>query len=197
MGYCLEALVTATSAAETQPLPSVPLRQSLSLIPLPRDVHKQSDDAVLHMTDMFFYLSSKIQDLAVRISYHAPVAYLEAELFGGTGSQAAVVWHQGAVVLGPMIYDNEPGGRSSYQVGEIQTWPFNSALRFLGVQASEDVDEFDTVDLGRHRHTEGWTPTIPASTQDAMGSESSRDDDLGSGDTKREGEASAYRPELT
>jgi hypothetical protein len=131
---------------------------------------------MLHMTDMFFYLSSKIHDLAVQISHQAPVAYLEAELFGGTGSQAAIVWHHGAVILGPMKYDNEPGGQSSYQVDGLHTWPINSSLRLLGVQVSEDADEFDTVDLGRHRHTEEWTATIPPSIQDSSGPGSSRDE---------------------
>jgi hypothetical protein len=32
----------------------------------------------------------------------------------------------------------------------------NEALRMFGVQASPEIDEFDTVRLGRHRITEEW-----------------------------------------
>lgn len=161
MGYRLEGLVTSTAAAETQPLPHILLRQGFSLIPLPHDVHEQATgDGMLQMTDVFMSLSRKIHDLAVSISYKAPVAYLEAELFAASGTQAAVVWHDGAVVLGPIIHDTESGGLWAGQ-GQRCSWPFNTALRMLGVQSEDDNDEFDTVDLGRCRRTEDWISSIP------------------------------------
>jgi hypothetical protein len=35
-------------------------------------------------------------------------------------------------------------------------WAFNQALRNLGVDRGEAFDEFDTLNLGKHRHTENW-----------------------------------------
>jgi hypothetical protein len=42
-------------------------------------------------------------------SAHAPVAYIEAEFFGGTDKQHAQVWDNSTVVLDPLhLYENEP-----------------------------------------------------------------------------------------
>jgi hypothetical protein len=38
-------------------------------------------------------------------------------------------------------------------------WAFNRALRTLGVIRGEEIDEFDAVNLGTHRHTEDWQIT--------------------------------------
>ncbi len=36
---------------------------------------------------------------------------------------------------------------------------FNQALRQLGVDRGEAFDEFDALNLGKHRHTEDWQDT--------------------------------------
>jgi hypothetical protein len=38
----------------------------------------------------------------------------------------------------------------------VASWAFNQALRQLGVTRGTAFDEFDVVDLGRHRYTEDW-----------------------------------------
>jgi hypothetical protein len=38
-------------------------------------------------------------------------------------------------------------------------WAFNQALRNLGVDRGAAFDEFDALNLGRHRHTENWQTT--------------------------------------
>jgi hypothetical protein len=59
-------------------------------------------------------------------SANGPVAYVEAEFFGGTGEQHAQVWDNGAVVLGPLhLGENEP-------IPPTGT-PISQALRRLGV----------------------------------------------------------------
>lgn len=63
------------------------------------------------------------------------VAYVEAEYFGGVGEQSAVLWRDGV----------------REELGSI-----NEALRALGVRGIAGRDEFDTVDLGRHRSTQDW-----------------------------------------
>lgn len=83
------------------------------------------------------------------------IAYLEAEIFGGTGAQAMVLWRGGEVCLGPVATEftaTAPDPSSSRQ------WPFNQALRELGVDRGDAFDEFDALGLGRWRHTEDWLP---------------------------------------
>ncbi|MEV6305855.1 hypothetical protein AB0M02_41015 [Actinoplanes sp. NPDC051861] len=71
-----------------------------------------------------------------------PVGYVEAEYFGGVGSQRAVLWDAGELVLGPLFEGS----------------PISQLLRRLGVEPVGDSDEFDAVGLGRHRETEDWLP---------------------------------------
>jgi hypothetical protein len=68
------------------------------------------------------------------------IAYIEAFFFGGQGTQACSLWNTG-IVLG------EP------RVG-LQS--INIALRFLGTKRDKDLDEFDTLNLGKFRKTEDW-----------------------------------------
>lgn len=79
-----------------------------------------------------------------------PVAYVEAEYFGGIGSQFAAVWRGGTLVLGPLALAEDeprpaPGGS-----------PISQALRHPGVSADGHYDEFDAIRLGRHRSVEDW-----------------------------------------
>jgi hypothetical protein len=62
-----------------------------------------------------------------------PFALVMTDYFGGTGAQWACVF---------------VAGRRTGGVRDI-----NAALRALGVRAADGADEFDTVGLGRHRHT--------------------------------------------
>jgi hypothetical protein len=79
-----------------------------------------------------------------------PVAYVEAEYFGGVGTQAAAVWDGGDLVLGPLV---EPEGSPAPR-GERT--PISQALRRLGADAAGHYDEFEAVGLHRHRHLEDW-----------------------------------------
>ncbi len=72
-----------------------------------------------------------------RLARDAPAAYVETDYFGGAGEQAAVAARDGSVVYGPR--------RAGH--GTI-----NEALRILGVRKRKDLDEFDTVGLGRFRN---------------------------------------------
>ena len=68
------------------------------------------------------------------------IAYIEAEIFGGIGAQAHVIFDRGAA-LGPAV---------------VSQFAINEALRALGVKASGVFDEFEAVGLGQHRHTDEW-----------------------------------------
>jgi hypothetical protein len=101
----------------------------------------------------FWHLSAGVEALARRVSHTGPIAYLEAEMFGGVGTQATVVWLNGEVWLGPATtqFGWPPPDRAT-----SPNWAFNQALRQLGVTRGAAYDEFDAAGLGRHRHTEDW-----------------------------------------
>ena len=101
----------------------------------------------------FWYLSAGVETIARQVSHTGPIAYLEAEMFGGTGTLATVVWLNGEVWLGPATtqFGWPPPDRAS-----SPRWAFNQALRRIGVTRGAAFDEFEAAGLGRHRHTEDW-----------------------------------------
>src|SRR5215472_425589 len=101
----------------------------------------------------FCYLPAGVEALARQVSDAGPIAYLEAEMFGGVGTQATVVWLNGEVWLGPATtqFGWPPPDRAT-----SPHWAFNHALRQLGVTRGAAFDEFDAAGLGRHRHTGEW-----------------------------------------
>jgi len=106
----------------------------------------------------FWYLSAGVEALARRVSHTGPIAYLEAEMFGGVGTQATVVWLNGEVWLGPATtqFGWPPPDRATNP-----HWAINQALRQLGVTRGAAFDEFDAAGLGRHRHTGDWVGRHP------------------------------------
>ena len=86
---------------------------------------------------------------AGRQSQMAPIAYVETDYFGGGGTQSALAWVGGALVLKPMTVDAAAQRRRP-----AMTWPINAALRTIGIKAAPSMDEFDTVGLGRFRSNE-------------------------------------------
>lgn len=185
MGYELTALAGGSEAiaAAAEAVRSSParLRQGFLLLPVTDEVFDQlGRGGERPYGEMFWFLSGGIAEVAARASSVSPVAYLEAELSGGTGTQASVVWEAGEVVFGPVKTDFRPtdaprrrgirglalrlrgGGEPARE-----DWPFNAALRCLGVETGAADDMFDAVDLGRHRHTDEWAAEAdsdPAST---------------------------------
>ena len=81
---------------------------------------------------------------AAALSRLQPVAYVAAQFFGGTGAQAATLYRH---------------GREERQF-ETGYGAINEALAALGITAEPPKDAFDTLGLGRFRHTEDWLRTI-------------------------------------
>jgi hypothetical protein len=69
-----------------------------------------------------------------------PLAYIEAEYFGGEGGQSGIIWK-----------DGKRTAEFAYRQEVI-----NNVLRYFGIIANENQDEFDTLGLGRHRNTRDW-----------------------------------------
>jgi hypothetical protein len=158
VSYELRALAgeyeLAAEAARGTPSTGVELPQGYGLLPVTDHMLDHlGGDAAGPFGDVFWFLSSGVDALARRISLTGGIAYLEADIFGGTGTQAVVLWRNGQVCLGPVKTEftaNAPDPSSNPQ------WPFNQALRELGVDRGGAFDEFDALGLGRRRHTEEW-----------------------------------------
>lgn len=124
-----------------------PLRQRLGLLPATEDVFPELADA--RPEDGPFDLMSDA--FAARLdawSRHTPVAYVEADFWGGDGGQTAALWEDGRLTWGPE-HVWIPGGPS-------ENWPINAVLARLGAIPAESLDLFDTVGFGQARDMEDW-----------------------------------------
>jgi hypothetical protein len=127
------------------------------LLGLVRKESKALDGRVLG----FELLSVPIFQLGLELSQRGAVAYVEASFFGNHGGQDAIVWEHGSVLMAPV---HSCDGRACSPASEPRRtapdappcFPINEALRRLGVEKNGEVDEFDAVQLGRHRNTENW-----------------------------------------
>ena len=81
-----------------------------------------------------------LKTLGSKLSEAGPVAYCEAEIFGGSGLQATVVFVDGKMVGEPAVGD----------------FMINDGLKAIGVKIENGGDEFLAVGLDRHRITEEW-----------------------------------------
>jgi hypothetical protein len=83
------------------------------------------------------------------LARRGPVAYVEAEYWAGIGWQAAAVWQDGGLVLGPLFDTNDPEERARGRLAApAPRGPINLALERLGVRPAPGTDAFATVRLG-------------------------------------------------
>ena len=59
--------------------------------------------------------------------------------------QGAIAWDKGEVVLGPLF---------------AEFGPINKVLNLLGVEVGTAFDEFEALELWKHRQTEDWLKEI-------------------------------------
>ena len=152
MPYSICGLVVRSH--EVEPLNSssltfVRLMENLSLLPIEqKHILLIDGDETEARADFEINIPTWLDGLARRFS---ECAYIEADIWGGTGMQAGVVFQGGQVFKGPVI--------SSAAI--------NFSLRHLGVVSGSDEgflsalignhkDAFDKVGLGRFRSVEGW-----------------------------------------
>ncbi|MER5431176.1 hypothetical protein [Streptomyces sp. NPDC002588] len=154
MSYSLRAVITGPDvlrdiAREVPAARSAPLAQGLSLLPMTEDLFDSVTNGDATRPLGFHWLPGGFDGRLAAWSAAGPVAFVEADFFGGVGEQRAAVWAGGRLVLGPL------------DVGEDDPFPpagspISQALRRLGVAAPAGEDEFSAVGLGRHRHSERW-----------------------------------------
>ncbi|MEV0740116.1 hypothetical protein AB0I51_30215 [Streptomyces sp. NPDC050549] len=154
MTYVLRAVIAADellrAAARSVPGARVAsLAQGLSLLPMTEEVFDAVTDGSATRAPGFWRLPEGFERKLAEWSAAGPVAYVEAEYFGGVGEQRAVVWADGAIALGPL---DDPAVRLS---------AISQALRRLGATSGPARDEFAAVGLHRHRYNEGWISTSP------------------------------------
>ena len=154
MGYVLEAVIAREELlrAAARHLPAAQVAtvgQGLSLVPMTKELFDAVTDGSPADLLGFWRLPGGFGGLLAQWSTAGPVAYVEAEYFGGVGEQRAAVWADEAVVLGPL---HAPEGRPFPSAGS----PISQALRRLGAMAGAAEDEFSAVGLDRHRGNEGW-----------------------------------------
>ena len=141
MPYTIQALIgEEADAFNAAPSGSsvISLPQSKGLVPLTKTVRHAHQIPFLPLTD-----EGALELPCILHEIAAPairMAYIEAEIFGGDGMQAAAVWEKGTLVFGPVVAIDA----------------INQALRILGVTKNGRFDDFDAIDLGRYRDTEMW-----------------------------------------
>lgn len=162
MAYELRAVIAEMDiverlASDWHLASAVRLEQGYGLIPMTDELHAD----IIELADCddtspipeFGHFSQGLLKVIERASNRGPVAYVEAEFFGGPGFQSAAVWFKGRFTLSPV--------RSN----PASSYPFaiNLALERLGVVNAAGKDAFDTLGLGRYRATSDWTPQLPNS----------------------------------
>jgi hypothetical protein len=156
MGHSLEAVIATEFvlqelAGSIKEAHVVPLGQHLSLLPMTDALFDAITIAGAPQLDGFWKAPAGFGSALTACSVAGPVAYVEAEFFGGLGTQSAQVWDGGKVVLGPLhLAEGKPLPADGS--------PISHALRQLGATRSDHADEFAAVGLGRHRETEDWLP---------------------------------------
>ena len=119
-----------------------PLGFGLSLIPwLKAETHESLEPFQVGEKTRTVRLDPDTERSLHDASIDGQLLLIATAYFGGFGGQGAVMFQGGETVHGPNWADAET---------------INEALELMGVQATDDKDQFDLLGLGRHRHTAGW-----------------------------------------
>ncbi|WP_157597676.1 MULTISPECIES: hypothetical protein [unclassified Rhizobacter] len=129
-----------------------PLSQGMALVPMTAHVESALRESEFPALDPSSPLAGDmvagIAALAARLSALGPVVYAATFIWGGEGSQDAIVWEGGEVALA--LHDGKD---------DPSKWPdsaISRALRKVGVRAAERQDEFDAIGFGLHRSNDAW-----------------------------------------
>jgi hypothetical protein len=172
MGYDLQAVIGRERILKSQQsvfekLEIVALYQDFVLIPMKSELLAEinaSEGAASLRSDSFpdfsqgfnpDKLSAPVVHWLKDLSSSGPVMYCEAEFFGGSGGQLALIWENREVVFGP-ICTTWGQADPRLNVTSYKDLAINRALKKLGITSAASSDEFDTVGLGRYRHIRDW-----------------------------------------
>lgn len=145
MGYYFRGIITSIDSIDLyrnryRNQVIIPLINSLVAIPLTDDLFDEINTNQEMTKTNYEYLTDQIGKFCSEISESSRTAYIEAEYFGGVGSQNGIVWKSEEVIFEETLSNNA----------------INKSLAILGVMRLKGKDEFDTVQLGRHRFIDDW-----------------------------------------
>ena len=142
MAYTIQALLAIEEILQDAPIHGasvVSLRQGYGMIPLTTQIRKAYELPLLPLTEGE-PLPDQIARWGLKLSEGGAVAYIEAEFFGGEGTQGSALWSNGGMVEKPWA-------------GE---YAINIPLREMGVEKGDYFDRFEALGLGRCRSTDAW-----------------------------------------
>lgn len=144
MAYTLQAIIAKRGVLNRHPLEGanlVSLKQGYEMLPFTDSFIKKHQIPFLPLTDEGVeQLPESINKLCAALSKEQQLAYVEAEFFGGAGTQACVVFENGETKLGPKVNESA----------------INEALSVLGAEKTTHYDEFEAIGLDVHRDTNEW-----------------------------------------
>lgn len=152
MGFQLSAVIARADLLVASEHPSFHAPQVLEQGFALRAVDKEAPGTSV---EGFFFLTDRIEAYLAELSATTRAIYVEAEFFGSQGTQTSAGWADGERALG--LTHSEHGSRQTkrgwvpYVTGEAA----NDALCWLGVEATDGQDEFDSVGLSQRRD---WGP---------------------------------------
>ena len=140
--YTIQALLALEDVFVDSPINGasvVSLHQGYGMIPLTTHIRKEYDLPPFPLTGKE-PLPEQIAEWGIRLSTTGFFAYIEAEFFGGVGTQGSALWLEGQMIEKPWV-------------GE---YAINIPLREMGVDKGDYVDRFAALGLGRCRSTDEW-----------------------------------------
>ena len=142
--YTLQAIIAKAGTLNSSRLEGaqiVPMQQGYEMLPLTDALLEQHEIIFLPLTDEGLAdLPDNIKSACEILSVKNKLAYIEAEYFGGAGTQACAVFSNGKMVAAPTISESA----------------INQALKTLGVTKNSNFDEFEAVGLNAERDTNKW-----------------------------------------
>ena len=146
MAYTIQALLAVEDLFLGAPIDGasiVSLRQGYGIMPLTTQIRKVHSIPLLPLTEGE-PLPEQIVEWGLQLSATGFIAYIEAEFFGGEGTQGSALWHNGQMIEKPWV-------------GE---YAINIPLREMGVEKGDHSDRFDALGLGRCRSTDAWVEQL-------------------------------------
>ncbi|WP_039938142.1 hypothetical protein [Leptospira terpstrae] len=148
MSYYIQAIISKSNHLEKlltffkNKTQIVPLIDGYSLVPITENVFnllKEDVDEIILIKD-YSNLTVKLFSILMQYSKIDKIGYIEAEYFGGSGSQSAILFDDGVVIFESISKQNS----------------INKLLKKIGVKKKLFQDRFDYIGLNKFRKTEEW-----------------------------------------
>ncbi len=146
MGYILRAFIgkkTYLTSIQVKYTSSklVDLNHEISMIPMTDELFDEMNKMIITPGILSFkFLTENIEKITLQLIGNHELAYVESEFLGGQGGHVGIIWKN---------------GKRNF-VGHFKRNTMNEILNKLGVIKTSFKDEFETIGLNKHRHTEDW-----------------------------------------